>query len=386
MKPTPLLTLLALACPAFAADPVFPVFETQTVSDKVGIGYGVAVADIDGDKLPDLILVDKAEVSWFKNPTWEKHVMAEKLTPNDHVCLAARDIDGDGKAEVAIGAGWNPGDTLNSGAVFFLEAPKDRTQPWKPVALPHEPTVHRMKWVADGQGGFELIVAPLHGRGNKGGQGAGVKILAYTRPAQVLAPWKTRTVSDLWHLTHNFAVQDFGDAPGEEIIVSGKEGVFLCERSGAEWKHTRLGTSATGAGEVRLGKGTKGARFIATVEPMHGNSAVIYTPPAGGLGDWNRAVLDSGLVDGHAVVCADFTGSGSDQIAFGWRAMGKKDSSVGVKVFVPHEGGWQGRMVDDKMACEDLVSADLNNDGLPDLVAAGRASHDLKIYWNRTKK
>ena len=27
------------------------------------------------------------------------------------------DIDGDGKAELAAGAGWNPSDTLNSGAV-----------------------------------------------------------------------------------------------------------------------------------------------------------------------------------------------------------------------------------------------------------------------------
>src|SRR2546430_8356251 len=35
----------------------------------------------------------------------------------------------------------------SSGAVFYLIAPKDRTQRWEAVELPHEPTVHRMRWV-----------------------------------------------------------------------------------------------------------------------------------------------------------------------------------------------------------------------------------------------
>jgi hypothetical protein len=36
------------------------------------------------------------------------------------------------------------------------------------------------------------------------------------------------------------------------------------------------------------------------------------------------------------------------------------------------------------MACEDLKTADLNNDGKPDIIAAGRASKNLVIYWNQT--
>src|SRR5690606_12534754 len=104
------------------------------------------------------------------NPSWEKHVIAGKLTERDNVCIAAADINGDGKAEVAIGAEWNPGDTENSGAVFYLIAPEDRTGKWTPVKLHHEPTVHRMAWVNS-----HLVVAPLHGRGNRGGAGEGVK-------------------------------------------------------------------------------------------------------------------------------------------------------------------------------------------------------------------
>jgi hypothetical protein len=37
------------------------------------------------------------------------------------------------------------------------------------------------------------------------------------------------------------------------------------------------------------------------------------------------------------------------------------------------------------MACEDLTVADLDADGRPEIIAAGRDSHNLIIYWNKTK-
>src|SRR5437870_2305603 len=143
-----------------------PKFRAVEVDAKIEIGYGVAVADADGDKKPDILLADKKQIVWYRNPGWEKFVIAENLTPLDNVCIAAADIDGDGKAEVAVGAQWNPNDTVNSGAVFYLIAPADRTRKWEAVELPHEPTVHRMRWMRVGGDKFGLVVAPLHGRGN----------------------------------------------------------------------------------------------------------------------------------------------------------------------------------------------------------------------------
>src|SRR6266511_1362344 len=97
------------------AAPPDPKFRTQTIDDKIQIGYGVAVADVDGDKKPDILLADKKQFVWYRNPAWEKFVIAENLTKEDNVCIAAADIDGDGKCEIAVGAAWNPGDTVNSG-------------------------------------------------------------------------------------------------------------------------------------------------------------------------------------------------------------------------------------------------------------------------------
>src|SRR6266849_3343206 len=167
MKPTALVLLpLLWAAPTlvYGASPSIPDFRSVEIDSKIQIGYAVTVADVDGDKKPDILLVDKKQIVWYRNPTWEKFVIAENLTPQDNVCIAAADIDGDGKAEIAVGAGWNPNDTINSGAVFYLIPPTDRTQKWEPLALPHEPTVHRMRWMRDQTGKFELVVVPLHGR------------------------------------------------------------------------------------------------------------------------------------------------------------------------------------------------------------------------------
>lgn len=36
------------------------------------------------------------------------------------------------------------------------------------------------------------------------------------------------------------------------------------------------------------------------------------------------------------------------------------------------------------MACEDLKIADLNGDGKLDIIASGRATKNLVIYWNES--
>jgi hypothetical protein len=45
---------------------------------------------------------------------------------------------------------------------------------------------------------------------------------------------------------------------------------------------------------------------------------------------------------------------------------------------------WEEAWIDDNtMACEDLKVVDLNGDSWLDIVAAGRATKNVKIYWNQ---
>jgi hypothetical protein len=384
---------LLLAVDSHAAAPATVSFKSVTIDSNIQIGYGVTVADVDGDKKPDIILADKNQIVWYQNPGWEKHLIAENLTKLDHVCIAAMDIDGDGRAELAAGAGWNPSDTLNSGAVFYLVPPADRTQRWTPVELPHEPTVHRMRWLKNREGQFDLIVTPLHGRGNNPGAGTGdgVKILAYKKPADPKAPWKTEVIDASFHKTHNIDPVFWDGASAQALLVASKEGVFLLREAEGKWSPTQLaGAESGGAGEVRLGK-LAAARFLATVEPMHGTNLVLYTEPPHWDGKklWQRKVLDFSLVDGHALACGDLARAGSDQIVVGWRAMGKPGAKVGIKLFTPTDSSganWKEMLVDDNsIACEDLCLADLDGDGRLDIIAAGRATKNVKIYYNRAE-
>jgi hypothetical protein len=205
-----------------------PPFRAQTIDSNVAIGYGLDIGDVDGDGKPDVLLADQKQFVWYRNGDWKKFVLAENLTGRDNVCIAARDLDGDGKVEVAVGAQWNPGetsDTETSGSVHYLVAPPDRTKPWKAVPLYHEPTVHRMQWMRSGDGRFYLAVLPLHGRNNTAGEGAGVRLLLYRYPDLITKTAPYDTVQTGMHLTHNLTVIEGELFQKPMLAVAGKEGL-----------------------------------------------------------------------------------------------------------------------------------------------------------------
>ena len=117
--------------------------------------------------------------------------------------------------------------------------------------------------------------------------------------------------------------------------------------------------------------------MIATIQPMHGNSVAIYSMAG------EKTVIDTALHEGHAIGLADFDGSGSLQVVAG-RRNPDKANKVGIKIYSNSNSTWHTALVDDNgMACEDLQVADLDGNGKPDIIAAGRATKNVKIYWNK---
>ncbi len=354
-------------------------FERQVIDAKISIGYGLAIGDVDGDKKPDILLADKSQAVWYRNGDWKRFVMTENINPRvvtrflDNVCIAARDIDGDGKVEVAVGANWNPGETSDktkSGSVHILKRPDDPTKRWESKKLDHLPTVHRMHFVKSGKG-FELQVLPLHGVGNRGGAGEAVKMLHYAA-----GDWKMVAHDIGLHATHNFDVVSKGGS--DAVIVGGKEGVIFWNNL----KQEKIVSNplSRGVGEVR-GYGGGKDRLVATIEPMHGNEVVVYGAPKQGSKQPSRTSLDATLNQGHALAIVDLNGDKKPEVLAGWRG-----GKGGIRIYTQGADGWKAEALDDGgITCEDLKVADLNGDGKPDVIAAGRGSKNVVIYWNKSK-
>src|SRR5882724_5692678 len=77
-------------------------FERIVIDGNFPGAYQVEVADVNGDKKPDIIAVGGGTCAWYENPTWKKRIVTgPKQTPGI-ISSATADLDGDGKAEIAI--------------------------------------------------------------------------------------------------------------------------------------------------------------------------------------------------------------------------------------------------------------------------------------------
>ena len=139
-----------------------------------------------------------------------------------------------------------------------------------------------------------MIVGPLKGKdstGPKNWSDTSVRLLRFPIPKDPLKDkWEGQVVTDELHVMHNFLPVAWDHNQGDEILTASYEGVSVLGRSpDGKWSRTQLGAgdqknaaASHGSSEVKVGhwKGPPGARFIATIEPFHGNQVVVYTQPA----------------------------------------------------------------------------------------------------------
>jgi hypothetical protein len=242
-----------------------------------------------------------------------------------------------------------------------------------------------MRWIKTGKDTYQLIVLPLHGKGNKDGQGEGVKVLAFDVPKNRQGSWKYQVIDQSMHMTHNFDLWDAESNTPAQLLIGGKEGIKRFSFEKGKWTNTPAQAWLVqnySLGEVRTGMAKGKQTFVAGIEPMHGNLLSVYQ-----LGNPAvRQVLYEEMNQGHGLACADFLQLGYSQIVAGWRNP-DKENKVGIKLFVPQDASftsWKEYWIDENsMACEDLQVADLNGDGRLDIIASGRATNNLKIYWNK---
>jgi hypothetical protein len=344
-------------------------------------------------------------VLWYQNPTWKRRTILKGKTMPDNVCIAAADVDGDGKVDLVLGAGWKPSDTKGGGTLQWLKRGKTLDDEWTLHPIGAEPTLHRIRFAdLDGTGKPVLLVGPLFGRNSTPKKnwmdGSPVRLMAYRIPKDpVRDRWVPEVLDESLHVMHNFWPTRFGKDKEVSVLTASYEGVHLIRRSGKKWVKRQLGAGnqddpkgRRGASEVKLGKLKGGHPFIATVEPWHGHQVVVYTPGKDPKALWTRRVIDDKLRWGHAVWCADLDGDGGDELIIGVRDdLSKKPGERrGVRIYKAlDERGtkWQRHIIEDGgVAVEDLAAGDLYGEGRIDLVAVGRQTKNVRIYRNVLKK
>ena len=391
----------------------FPNFKVQEIDSGLKIGYAVITADIDGDGKPDIVVADQHKIVWYQNPTWKKRVLLDGKTKPDNVCLAAIDIDGDKLPELVVGAGWKPFDTKNHGTLQWLKRGKTLDDEWTMHAIPcDEPMVHRVRLIdTDGDGKPEIVMAPLMGRDatkeKNWMDGRPVRILSYKVPAkdpEKPENWKPTVISEELHVVHNFCA--FSEREGMPVLAASYEGVTLLYKRGDKWVGVRKGagdqrnpTGSRGTSEVKmvsLGQALERDKLpfcFPTIEPWHGQQFVVYSMQVAGDKLWDRYVIDDRMRWGHALGHADFDGNGSEEIVVGVRdnpdpKLGDTFTEKrGVRIYRNTDGKgakWERYILEDGgVAVEDRTVADLDGDGKPDIIAVGRATGNCRIYWNK---
>ncbi|MEX2577471.1 MAG: VCBS repeat-containing protein [Verrucomicrobiales bacterium] len=378
-----------------------PRFEPETIAE-IGKGYGLSVADVDGDGRPDILMADVEDFVWYRNGDWKRFVLASRLDGQGAMSIDARDVTGDGQVEIAV-CTRGP-----DSAVYFLKRPEDPTERWASVRIPSEPEQHRIRWARDHEGRDHLVAVPNLGRRNHLRlrdlpRDDFAKIYAYPFTLGPGEDYEGTLLLESMRDMHSLAVVPGSPGGPERLLFIGIEGVeFMNDSPGRPWRARgpRLlpgmtppnqrtdGSWHAGLGEIAEGR--VGERpFLATIEPKHGNSLVVY--PADDAGEFGsrREVLDDSLVTAHALYCVDLLGLGRDQILAGWWGSGPEEKDYGIRLYIPLDRQatqWKTVSIDEgTMPCQSLQIADLDGDGRSDLAAAAWSTNDLVIFWNRTE-
>ena len=356
------------------------------------------MADVNGDKKPDIIAVGGSTCAWCENPTWTKRIVTGPKETPGIISSATADIDGDGKSEIAIAYEFAMNVPIKRQALAGQAGSISLHDPWTLKVLHDIGSIHRLRWAdVDGKDGLDLIIAPLFGPEAKppGYQQAPAVILSYTPKAQGSQRESNFQKEFSSYVLHAIEVIDFTGDGQPDILAADNQGVQLihyqtpepARHSQSPWRSVPLVAGAPGeapkrgCSEVHLGR-ANGKRFIASVEPRHGTQVAVWTesdPRSLNFGP--RTVIDDTLSDGHALWVADVDGDGDDEIFAGHRG---KDHRVSMYDFNRTAQTWTKTIIDREVAAQDLRGGDLNGDGKPDVVAVGGSTHN--VVWYRFRR
>jgi hypothetical protein len=372
-------------------------FDRHVIDANLPGGYQVEVADVNGDKKPDIVALGGSTCAWYENPTWKKRIVSSGRQTPGIISSATADLDGDGKAEIAIAYDFAMNEPARGKLLLAVQGPRV-DDAWKLVPIADVGSIHRLRWGdVDGDTKLDLVVAPIFGRRARPPAYDGKALVVAFQPDADSDPktgvWRRQSVIEQ-PVIHAIEVRSLPATGGRSaVLTADNEGVSLIGEgvttdgasftlttrklvAGAEGKPPKRGCS-----EIHLGKFGDGRHFLATIEPWHGTEVVIWPEEkAESMKFGMRTVLDSTLADGHALWVADVDGDGDDEVFAGHRG---KDHRVSMYDFDRTAKTWKRMVLDREIAAQDLRGGDLDGDGTPDIVAIGGSTHNVVWYKPR---
>jgi hypothetical protein len=397
------LVLAATAAPARAVE-----LDRVVIDDNFPGAYQVEVADVNGDGRPDVVAVGGGTCAWYENPSWKKRVVTTPAQTPGIISSATADIDGDGKAEIAIAYEFSMNQPTK-GKLLLATQGKAIDDAWAitPVvdAVEGRPpvdlgSIHRLRWgwlvgvpkVGKDSVTFEkkleLVVAPIFGPSAK-------PPVFDQEPAHIIrfdtgadpksGRWSSQVIGQA-PVLHAIDVVDLDGNGPSEVLGASNLGVtrheLVAAGGGPLFRATTLAPGAPGdapqkgASEVHVGRLKDGRRFLTTIEPWHGTEVAVYLSESlKPLTFGARTVIDSTLKEGHALWVADVDGDGDDEVFAGYRGAG-----TSLLMFDFNGKTWDRTVVDANIAAQDLRGGDLDGDGVPDVVAVGGRTHNVVWY------
>lgn len=369
-------------------------FAIHQIARDVQGGYQVVAADINHDGKTDVIgLSQSGDLVWYENPTWTPHVILSESQaqamigrPRWHMVNAdAADLDGDGVPEIALAYGFDANAPQSTGNIGILHS-GDSGKTWTLTEIGRVPTAHRVRFAnIFGHGRKDLLVAPVLNRAETGGLAnpghLPVPLFVFHRTEQ---GWQHETITqENMGLVHAVQPFDWYGEGHDAVLTAGFSGIALHRLVDGRWSRIVLSPGdtgpwpAVGAGEVAAGA-IAGKRFFATIEHFHGTMVVVYLPaPSGG---WQRHVIDSGLITGHALLVAAFDGDGRPEIVAA--GDGSRANLFYYKMTDATGQNWARTLMDDNMAASSCALADMDGDGRPDVVCMDNRKPNY-IKWYR---
>jgi hypothetical protein len=358
-------------------------WERKMISDN--LNEGVAVFDVNKDGKPDIT----AGPNWYEGPEFKAHPLREVKVLNgefmDINCEHGLDVNADGWTDVVAGSWF-------SDKVYWYENPGKEGlaagKLWAQHLIAEGQHDHEGNILTDldGDGTPELVInswsadkpmtviritpgaEPKFKAVNLGGPGTGHGIAIgdingdkrtdimvpkgwFEQPAE--QPWSTP-----WKFHKSNADLEHGSVPGVMVDLNGD-----------------------GKNEVIIGKGHD-----------YGLWWFEQGPVVDGEITWKRHDIDTTYSQLHSVVWADLDGDGRNEVITGKRWRGHKDGDAGShEPMCVFRYTWDGKTFErDTIAFDDGVGtgmqirvADMDADGKPDLVVAGKTG--TYVLFNRGK-